>query len=57
MYGECILFWMLENVIEGYPVEDFEMQEGSGLPDFEFEIGMGWLMKNELLDHRDSQIH
>ena len=57
MYGECILFWMLENVTEGYPVEDFEMQEGSGLPDLEFGIGMNWLVKNEFLDHRESQIH
>lgn len=57
MYAECILYWMLENAVEGYPIEDYEIQEGSGLPDFEFGIGMDWLMKNEFLDHRENQIH
>lgn len=57
MYAECILFWMLENASEGTPIEDFEIQEGSGLPDFEFGIGMDWLMENEYLDRRENLLH
>jgi hypothetical protein len=57
MYGECILFWMLENAPDGRQIEDHEMQEGSGLPDTEFQIGLQWLVKNRLLDRHEDIIH
>lgn len=54
IYGECILYWLLENAGDGRKIEDFEMQEGSGLPDLEFTIGLDWLVKQQLLDrHRE----
>ena len=57
MYAECILFWLMENAEEGLMVETFEMQDGCGLPDFEFRIGMGWLIEHQLLDQMDESIH
>lgn len=53
MYGECILYWLLENAGDGRKIEDFEMQDGSGLPDLEFSIGLGWLVQQELLDRHE----
>ncbi|MFW5690910.1 MAG: hypothetical protein ACOCXZ_00300 [Chloroflexota bacterium] len=50
LYGECILYWMLENAIDLLEVDDVEMQEGSGLSDMEFNIGMNWLIEQRLLD-------
>ena len=49
IYAECILYWMLENVTDGQPIDDYEMQMGSGLPDFEFQWGMEWLIQHELV--------
>lgn len=57
MYGECILFWMLENAWDGRQIEDHEMQEGSGLPDSEFQVGLNWLVENHLLDRQQDQVH
>lgn len=53
MYGECILYWMLENAIDGRQVDDYEMQEGSGLPDLEFQIGLNWLVNQQYLDRQE----
>lgn len=57
IYGEYILFWLIENANDGRQVEDHEMQEGSGLPDVEFRIGLDWLIEQEVLDRRDERIH
>ena len=57
MYGECILYWLLENTPAGSEVDDFEMQTGSGLPDLEFRIGLDWLVENKLIDRHEDQIH
>lgn len=57
MYGEYILFWLIENAGDGRHVEDHEMQEGSGLPDVEFRIGLDWLIEQEVLDRRDEKLH
>lgn len=56
-YAECILFWMLENAVDGRVVEDFEMQDGSGLPDFEFRVGLEWLIDHHFLDRKNDQTH
>lgn len=53
MYGECILFWMIENAVDGRQIDDYEMQEGSGLPDFEFQIGLDWLVRQRYLDRQE----
>jgi hypothetical protein len=53
MYGECILYWMLEYAMDGRDVDDYEMQAGSGLNDIAFKIGMDWLVEQRLLDRRD----
>lgn len=57
VYGEHILFWLLENANDGRKVEDHEMQEGSGLPDLEFQIGLDWLVEQRLLDRHEEKIH
>jgi len=57
LYGECILFWMLEHAPDGEQIDDQEMQEGSGLPDIEFQIGLQWLVDNRLLDRHEDIIH
>lgn len=57
MYGECILFWLMENAWDGRQVEDFEMREGSGLPDVEFQIGLDWLIEMNLLDRQEERLH
>lgn len=57
MYGECILYWMLEHAVDGHDVDDYEMQAGSGLPDLEFQIGMKWLVDQQLLDRREDRLH
>jgi len=57
MYGECILFWMLENASDGRQIDDHEMQDGSGLADTEFQIGLNWLVENRLLDREPEQVH
>lgn len=57
LYGECILFWMLENAPDGRQIGDHEMQEGSGLRDHEFQIGLKWLVDHDLLDRNEDRIH
>jgi predicted transcriptional regulator len=57
MYGECILFWLLENASDGRQIDDHEMQEGTGLRDPEFQIGLNWLMQNNLLDREEERLH
>ncbi|GAB4522719.1 MAG: hypothetical protein OHK0046_35670 [Anaerolineae bacterium] len=57
MYGEYILYWLLENAWDGRQVEDFEMQDGSGLPDMEFRIGLDWLIEMNLLDRHEERLH
>lgn len=57
MYGECILFWMLENASDGEQIDDHEMQEGSGLADPEFQIGLRWLVDNHFLDRQEDRHH
>lgn len=56
LYGECILYWMLENISDGSDVDDLMMQEGSGLPDTEFKIGMDWLVAQRLVDRPDEDL-
>jgi hypothetical protein len=56
MYGECILYWMIENAVDGRQVDDLEMQVGSGLPDLEFQIGLDWLIRHELLDRQEDRL-
>ncbi len=51
MYGECILYWMIENAIDIDTVSVIELQEGSGLGGAEFQAGLDWLIKNHLLDN------
>ena len=55
LYAECILYWMLDNVIEGQPLDDYQMRVGSGLPDFEFKLGMAWLVQHDLLDQNEQE--
>ncbi|TVR22957.1 MAG: hypothetical protein EA396_04995 [Anaerolineaceae bacterium] len=50
VYGECILYWMIENTVEMQAINIMAMQDGSGLTDIQFEIGMNWLIKNELVE-------
>lgn len=57
VYGEYILFWLLENVVDGHQIADFEIQEGSGLPDMEFHIGLNWLIRHNLLAPGEDVIH
>ena len=57
MYGECILFWIMENAVDGRKVGDHEMQLGCGLPDLEFFIGLEWLIKQDLLKRQEQLIH
>lgn len=57
LYGECILFWMLEHAPEGQQIDDHDMQEGSGLPDLEFQIGLTWLIQNHFLDRQEDLFH
>jgi hypothetical protein len=57
MYGECILYWMIENAVDGRRVGDYEMQEGSGLPDFEFHVGLDWLVRHRILDREEGRPH
>ncbi len=57
MYGEYILYWLLENASDGRDIDDYEMQEGSGLPDIEFKIGLDWLIEQEFLDRREDRLH
>jgi hypothetical protein len=54
MYGEHILYWMLDNAVDGHEVDDHEMQEGCGLPEFEYFIGIAWLTQNGLINRRDN---
>jgi hypothetical protein len=57
LYGECILYWMLEYAPDGREIDDHEMQEGSGLPDLEFSIGLSWLVNQNLLQRHEEQLH
>lgn len=57
VYGEYILFWLLENATDGRQLDDYEMQEGSGLPDLEFRVGLEWLIENEYLDRSEDRLH
>lgn len=50
VYGECILYWMIENTVEMQSINIMAMQDGSGLTDIQFEIGMNWLIRNELVE-------
>ena len=58
MYGECILYWMIENAVDIGEVDDFEMQVGSGLDDTQFMIGLNWLVEQQVLDRpRGNRLH
>ncbi len=57
LYGECILYWLLENAGDGRYIEDFEMQDGTGLPDLEFTIGLEWLVQQNFLDRHEELLH
>jgi len=57
LYGECILYWLMENVPDGRQIDDLELQEGSGLPDFEFQIGLDWLIDHQVLDRNADLLH
>lgn len=56
IYGECILYWLLENAGDGRQVDNFQMQAGCGLPDLEFNIGLEWLVQQKLLDRQEERL-
>jgi hypothetical protein len=56
LYGECILFWMLENSIDLDQLDDYQTQLRSGLSETEFQIGLQWLVNHEFIGPRSSQI-
>lgn len=56
LYGECILYWVLENAIELGEVDDYQMREGSGLDDVQYKIGLNWLIEHRLLEKPQPEI-
>lgn len=55
IYGECILYWMLENAMENRRIADYEIQLGSGLSDVQFKIGMDWLIDQRLMERPEPE--